>query len=104
MTELLGYGKLPHLCEPPETADLLESWLKDEELRRFLEVHRFDGVVWFRKEAFEDFLWWLEATAAAGQEGRLDLARSLAAQLRAAMDASGYRLVELVESLRATES
>ncbi len=42
---------------------ILERWLKDDEVLAFLRVNRFEGVVWFNKEAFEEFLRWMFAVA-----------------------------------------
>ena len=39
----------------------LAAWLGDGEVRRFLGVNRFDGVIWFNKEAFEELLKWMYA-------------------------------------------
>ncbi len=43
---------------------LLEAWFADEEVRQFLGVNRFNGVLWFNKEAYERLLWWMMITAA----------------------------------------
>ncbi len=48
---------------------VLESWLKDDEVQRFLQVNRYPptpigGVLWFNKEAFEQLLWWMLSVAA----------------------------------------
>jgi len=37
---------------------VLRSWMQDRDLQRFLKVHRFQGVLWFNKEAFEALCWW----------------------------------------------
>ena len=38
---------------------ILESLLKDDEACQFLQVNRYDDVLWFNKEAFKELLWWL---------------------------------------------
>ena len=38
---------------------VLESWLKDDEVQQFLQVNRYQDVLWFNKEAFEQLLWWM---------------------------------------------
>jgi hypothetical protein len=43
---------------------VLESWLKDSEVQSFLEVNRYQGILWFSKEAFEQLLWWMLLLAA----------------------------------------
>ena len=37
----------------------LVSWLVDPEVQQFIGVHRYGGVVWFNKEAFEDLVRWM---------------------------------------------
>jgi hypothetical protein len=38
---------------------VLESWLKDEDVQRFLQVNRYQGILWFNHEAFERLVWWM---------------------------------------------
>jgi hypothetical protein len=40
-------------------AYILEDLLKDEDIWSFLQVHRFQDVLWFNKEAFEEFTQWM---------------------------------------------
>ena len=52
--------------QAPETErvyGVLESWLKDDEVQRLLQVNRHQGILWFNKEAFEDLLWWMMVLA-----------------------------------------
>ncbi len=46
-----------------QTYTLLESLLKDHEVRQFLQVNQYDNIWWFNKEAFEEMLWWLMMVA-----------------------------------------
>ncbi|MGB6423502.1 MAG: alpha-amylase family glycosyl hydrolase [Anaerolineales bacterium] len=39
----------------------LKSWLQDVEVQRYIQVHRYKGVLWFNKEAFEELIWWMFA-------------------------------------------
>jgi hypothetical protein len=43
---------------------VLATLLKDDEVQQFLQVNRYQGVLWFNKEAFEQLLWWLLLLAA----------------------------------------
>ena len=43
---------------------VLDSLLKDEEVQRFLQVNRHDGILWFNRESFEELLFWLMLVAA----------------------------------------
>jgi hypothetical protein len=46
-----------------ETVAPIYHWLKtllsDDEVQRYLLVNRYQGELWFNKEAYEDMLWWL---------------------------------------------
>jgi hypothetical protein len=42
----------------------VETLLKDGEAQQFLSVNRYDDILWFNREAFEEMLWWLMLTAA----------------------------------------
>ena len=41
---------------------LLESMFKDSEVRQYLEVNRYNDILWFNKEAFENLLYFLFLT------------------------------------------
>jgi hypothetical protein len=41
------------------TYQLLTAILADSEAQTYLGVNRYQGVLWFNKESFEDLLWWL---------------------------------------------
>lgn len=43
---------------------VLQSWLGDLEVQQLLGVNRYQGVLWFNKEAFEQFAGWMMALAA----------------------------------------
>lgn len=47
-----------------QAAALLETWLNDEEIRKFLAVNRYQDVLWYNKEALEMLLWGFTSTAA----------------------------------------
>ncbi|MCB2203019.1 alpha-amylase [bacterium] len=38
---------------------LAEQWLSSEEVRQFLNINRFEDVLWFNQEAFESMMWWM---------------------------------------------
>ncbi len=42
----------------------LELLFKDEDLRQFLQINQHQDIWWFKKEAFEEMLWWLMMVAA----------------------------------------
>ncbi|MBI4927335.1 MAG: alpha-amylase, partial [Anaerolineae bacterium] len=42
---------------------VLTGWFTDEAVQRYLGVNRYKDVLWFNKEAFEQFTWWMTLTA-----------------------------------------
>ena len=44
-------------------SEILNFWLSDDDVRRFLQVNRHDGTLWFNKEAFDQLLWCMFAVA-----------------------------------------
>ena len=45
--------------EKKTATELLESWLSKEVIRTFLNINRYRDKLWFNKEAFESFMWWM---------------------------------------------
>ena len=85
----------------------LQTWLQDEDARLFLGVNRYQGVLWYRKEAFQQWLDWLVCLSwveveAQGQGERPTLAaiEATVAQLRAADEVAGYQVEALLEAVR----
>lgn len=89
---------------------IVENWLADPDLQRYLGINRYKDVLWFNKEAFEDFLWWmvalslLQATAstdwsAAHLVERLIGSYEIAATLMQRSTESGFRVNKLLDSL-----
>jgi hypothetical protein len=37
---------------------LVQNWAKDDDAKRYLQVHIHEGVQWFNKECFEELVWW----------------------------------------------
>lgn len=79
--------------------------LHREELQRFLLVNRYDDVLWFNKDRFEDLLWWLfciavlRIPASEGSTEREELLFKRITGWLAVEDASGYRMLKLIELL-----
>jgi hypothetical protein len=42
---------------------VLDSLLKDNEVQQYLQINRYNGILWFNREAFGDLLWWLRVLA-----------------------------------------
>ncbi len=37
----------------------LQAWLKDVEIQYFVGVNRYQSILWFNQESFEEMLWWM---------------------------------------------
>ena len=91
----------------PRTLRLFETWFEDPDVQRFLHVNRYQGVLWFNKESYEQLLGWLLAVAAVaelaegaeGVEARLVEHHTLVSQLLEAGERSGYRVEGLLEGV-----
>jgi glycosidase len=95
--------------EPSYT--ILESLLKDGEVRQFLGVNRYNDIWWFNKEAFEEMLWWLMMVAALtiasdplrpvnDVVAELERCYSIMQTWQEAEEKSEYKIEKLLEKLR----
>jgi len=86
---------------------VLESWLQDNEVQQFLQVNRYQGLLWFNKEAFEHLLWWMMLSAAVAisadpLRSKAEVAREITAchdtikKLQQAKEISGYQIEKLL--------
>ncbi len=93
------------------TRRILENWLSDPDLQRYLGVNRYKDVLWYNKEAFEDFTWWMVAVSllqasakpdwsAAHLVERLLGSHEIASTLLEASAESGFRVAGLLNALR----
>jgi hypothetical protein len=89
---------------------LLISLLSDSDALGYLGVNRYQDVLWFNKEAFEDLMWWLfviaaieisAADAPTGEIGKLILViHEQITSLLASAQASGFKLEKLLELVK----
>jgi len=90
---------------------VLESLLKDAEVQQFLQVNRYQGVLWFNQEAFEQLLWWLLLLAAveisadplrpsAEATEEILACYEVVQQLHRAGEESGYQVEKLLRVVR----
>ncbi len=97
------------------TPRILENWLSDLEVQRFIGVNRYKDVLWFNHEGFESFIWWTTALALLDaicqpDASRADLLEALlggyeiAQKLLQAESQSAYQIVKLIDSLKQLES
>jgi hypothetical protein len=92
-----------------KACEVLETLLEDDEVHPFLQVNRYQDVLWFNKQAFEQLLWWLllaaathttasRPTALAGEE--ILACYEVVERLRQAGEESGYQVEELLRLVR----
>ncbi|RLC91556.1 MAG: glucose-1-phosphate adenylyltransferase [Chloroflexi bacterium] len=90
---------------------VLESWMRDDEVQQFLRVNRYRGILWFNKEAFEQLLWWMLLVAVVAISANplrpaAEVAREIVAaydvvrKLRRAEEESGYQVETLLEVVK----
>jgi hypothetical protein len=91
---------------------VLHAWLEDDEVQGFLQVNRYQDVLWFNAEAFEQLLWWMELIAAVAISADPDRSSEEAAEaivachdvvreLKRAEEESEYQMERLLEAARA---
>ena len=91
-----------------QTQRVLQTLLKDGDVRRFLQINRYQGTLWFNKECFEQLIWWLLVVATVqglsdptrrGAELALEMLDHYAVicRLSQAEEASGYQVARLLE-------
>jgi hypothetical protein len=96
---------------PEQAYQVLASWLRDGEVQQFLQVNRYQGVLWFNHEAFEELLGWMLAVAVitVGADHRQApgaIAEHIAAcydvvmTLQQAEEASEYQVAKLLEAAK----
>ena len=99
-----------HADPPKSSLHLLRSWLSDEEIRRILDVHRYETEEYVRKEALEILLHWhflqvvLQervglAPEDGGREARIEAWWELTRGLAEMAEDSGYRVRDLQDRL-----
>ncbi len=90
---------------------VLQSWLSNDTVQRFVGVNRYKDVLWFNQEAFDEFAWWMAAVSlfeaagrqktTAGQlvEQTLDV-HEIVQSLLEAEEQSDYKVEKLLEALK----
>ncbi len=102
-------------CGEQSPLAVLTSFMNDSDVQSFLQVNRYQDVLWFSKEAFEDIIAWMYFTAGASimsQKGveenqLLEYLRScygVVDTLHRAFLSSGYQLEKLVKAVSCIEN
>jgi glycosidase len=92
---------------------LMSSLLSDSDALLYLGVNRYQDILWFNKEAFEDLLWWLfiigiiEIVSTSRDDKDIDELRRLILtshgeieKLLSSAQASGYKLEKLLDLVK----
>jgi hypothetical protein len=90
---------------------ILEEWLADSTVRRFLGVNRYKDVLWFNKESLEEFIWWMTLVnmlVTSGGTGKTSTrfveqvlgAYEIAQQILRAEKNSGYQVSKLIKAVK----
>ena len=94
--------------------ELLRAILREQPLQAYLGVNRFEGVIWFNREALEQLLWWMltlttvealsepDSTPAAAAE-KIARVYNLTRRVLEAEAASGYQVPKLLEAAHALD-
>ncbi len=96
----------------------IQDMLSDVDIQRYLQIHRYQDVLWFNKESFEELVWWMfalsvfeisleenrirdQAKLTARQKShlanRVQTSYKIVQQLLLAESESGYRVEEFLE-------
>jgi hypothetical protein len=90
---------------------ILENWLADSEVQRFIGVNRYKDVLWFNQESFEEFVWTMLVTATLTAAATPGISSSevvetilnafeIAGDLLKAEKASAYQVARLLEATK----
>jgi hypothetical protein len=92
--------------------EVLSSLFRDTDVQRALQVNRYQGILWFNSEAFQQLLWWMFVVAtvtcsAVSPErpapGILTCWETVR-KLQGASEGSGYQVEKLLEEVRRGEN
>ncbi|MBI4787154.1 MAG: alpha-amylase [Chloroflexi bacterium] len=94
----------------PRAAPILERWLRDTDVQQFLQVNRYDGILWFNQETFEELLRGMFLLAAvemgAKRVTKAEFGKQIVAaydiveKLRQAEQVSGYQVERVLSAAR----
>ena len=105
--------KIGRLQPPQKSAEILPTWLQDEDVQQFIQINRWQDVLWFHRESFEQLLAWMETIThltilsdptldASEQTGQLAAVAEIMRELREAMEKSEYQVEKLLQAVDQT--
>ncbi len=88
---------------------ILKTFLEDEDVQRFLQVNRYQGILWFNKEAYDKLLVWMISIAAINVIANPELEKpqkidqiashfQVIQKLKKAESQSDYQIEKLIEA------
>jgi len=88
--------------------EVLPSLFRDTDVQRALQINRYQGILWFNKEAFQQLLWWMFVIATVIYSAQSPERPSpgiltcweTVRKLQTASEASGYQVEKLLEEMR----
>ncbi len=89
---------------------IMQTWLTDVEIQRFLGINRYKDILWFSQETYKELVWWMVTVSVlqASAGPRYTLAHFLetilgsyeiALQLLAAEEESDFQVNKLIIAL-----
>ncbi len=75
----------------------MADWFSTEEIQRFLGVNRHKSVLWYNKELFEEFVWWMMVSAVLTAVAQPDFTASDFVELILSLDADAQALADAQE-------
>lgn len=113
---MIKYQDWIHQDGPEEIpVHYLETWLKDSEIQQYIGINRHQGILWYNKESFDEFLWWMYLAGILyllepDRDSRTDIPGKILRvfqvidTLRQAEERSGYQVEKLMEAATETET
>jgi hypothetical protein len=75
----------------------ISQWFSTEEIQRYLGVNRYKSILWYNQEAFEEFIWWMTASAVLSTTAQPDFTASAFVELILGISADVQSLLEAEE-------
>ncbi|OGO26125.1 MAG: alpha-amylase [Chloroflexi bacterium RBG_16_52_11] len=51
-----------HSSQDDAAYKVLQSWLKDPDVQRFLQINRYQDILWYNQGAYHELVWWMFAS------------------------------------------
>jgi hypothetical protein len=90
---------------------LVNMWIADPEMQKYLLINRYGGELWFNQERFDQCLWWAHTIALiqlysdstinrAALRKKVSQIWKLISKISGAVPVSGYKVDKLIEAVR----